>query len=304
MHGEDTVPPLESVTERLLREEQKMREKGVDDSKSVLMAKGNFSSKKKQFTCHYCKKPGHFKKDCRDYRTRKVEGSVKPKHQSHQPGRRESHDAMLITHALIVRSNRDWIVDSGATCHMCNDKTMFTEMKDLNPRENVTLGDGHNLEAVGEGTVDMEMLLPNGGSRMCALKNVLYIPKLAYNLVSVSKAAQMGKTIEFYNSSCEFVNSSNETIAFATKQGSLYYLEFLRRKSQESVNTAQTGNKERLWHRRFGHLSEQGMQKLARKELVNHMDYNTSREVGFCEACVGGKQHKNSLAQRHLCLWS
>ena len=68
--GSDTVPPLESVTERLLREEQKMREKeGVNDSKSVLMAKGNFSSKKKQFTCHYCKKPGHFKKDCRDYHT-------------------------------------------------------------------------------------------------------------------------------------------------------------------------------------------------------------------------------------------
>ena len=37
------------------------------------------------------------------------------------------------------------------------------------------------------------------------------------------------------------------------------------------------------------------MQKLARKELVNHMDYNTSRDVGFCEACVGGKQHKNSF---------
>ena len=202
---------------------------------------------------------------------------------------------MLITHALIARSYRDWIVDSGATCHICNDKTMFTEMKDLNPRENVTLGDGHNLEAVGEGTVDMKMLLPNGGSRMCALKNVLYISKLAYNLVSVSKAAQAGKTIEFYNSSCEFVNSSNETIAFATRQGSLYYLEFLRRKSQESANTAQTGNKERLWHRRFGHRSKQGIQKLLRKELVNHMDYNTSREVGFCEACIGGKQHKNSF---------
>ncbi len=66
---------------------------------------------------------------------------------------------MLITHALLARSKRDWIVDSGATCH---DRTMFTEMKDLNPNEKVTLGDGHDLEAVGEGTVDMEMLLPNG----------------------------------------------------------------------------------------------------------------------------------------------
>ena len=37
-----------------------------------------------------------------------------------------------------------------------------------------------------------------------------------------------------YNS-CEFINSCGETVAFATKQGRLYCLEFLR-KSQESVN--------------------------------------------------------------------
>ena len=37
------------------------------------------------------------------------------------------------------------------------------------------------------------------------------------------------------------------------------------------------------------------MQKLVRKELVSHLDYNTFNEVGFCEACVGGKQCKNSF---------
>ena len=37
------------------------------------------------------------------------------------------------------------------------------------------------------------------------------------------------------------------------------------------------------------------MQKLARKELVNHLDYNTSGEIGFCEACMGGKQCKNTF---------
>ena len=171
---------------------------------------------------------------------------------------------------------------------------MFTEMKELNPSEKVTLGDGHDLEAVGERTVEMEMLLPNGDSRRCVLKKVLYVPKLGYNLVSVSRAAEAGKTIKFYNSSCEFVNSSGKTIAFATKQGSLYCLEFLR-KSQESVNAAHTESKEKLWHRRFGHLSEQGMKKLVRKELVNLLDYDSSRDVGFCEACIGGKQHKNSF---------
>ena len=37
------------------------------------------------------------------------------------------------------------------------------------------------------------------------------------------------------------------------------------------------------------------MKKLVRKELVNRLDYDSSREVGFCEACIGGKQHNNSF---------
>ena len=66
-------------------------------------------------------------------------------------------------------------------------------------------------------------------------------------------------------------------------------------KSQESVNVAQVENNERLWHRRFGHLNEQSMQKLVKKQLVNRLNYDTSGEIGICEACIGGKQCKNSF---------
>ena len=51
--GSDTVPALENVTEHLLREEQKLKDREeVEDSKKLLVAR-----KRKQFTCHYCKKP-------------------------------------------------------------------------------------------------------------------------------------------------------------------------------------------------------------------------------------------------------
>ena len=58
---------------------------------------------------------------------------------------------------------------------------------------------------------------------------------------------------------------------------------------------AQSENKERLWHRRFGHLNEQSMQKLVKKELVDQLDYKASGDFGVCEACIGGKQCKNSF---------
>ena len=288
--GSDTVPALESVTEHLLRGEQKLKDRGeADDSKKLLMAKA-----KKPFTCHYCKKPRHFKKDCRKFAQAQSNGRHKnPARQSKQE-HESSQDAMLIGNALVASSRNDWIVDSGATSHMCNNRSMFVQLNELGPSEKVTLGDGSSLDVAGKGTVDMDMLLRDGSRRGCALKKVLYVPELAYNLVSVSRAAEAGKSVNFHDLGCEFLNEADETVALSVRQGSLYYLKFAM-KSHEGVYVAQAENKERLWHRRFGHLNEQSMQKLVRKGLVNQLDYNTSGEIGICEACIGGKQCKNSF---------
>ena len=69
------------------------------------------------------------------------------------------------------------------------------------------------------------------------------------------------------------------------------------RKSQENASVAQSDNKERLWHRRFGHLNEQSMKKLVKKDLVSQLDCDMSGGIGICKACIGGKQCKNSFKQ-------
>ena len=182
-------------------------------------------------------------------------------------------------------------MDSGATSHMCNDRTMFTKLRQLGSDDKVTLGDGSTLQATEEGTVDV---VSDGTRRGCALKKMLYVLGLAYNLVSVSKAADAGKTVHFDDSVCEFWNKSGEVIAIGAREGSLFYLK-VARKSRESVSVAHNQNKRRLWHRQLGHLNEQSMKRLADKDLVNQLDYDMSGEVGVCEACIGGKQCKNGF---------
>ena len=278
--GSDTVPAMESVTERLLREEEKLKVKeDTDESKKLLVAK-----KKKQLTCHYCKKPGHFKRDCPRARSSEKTDS---KHK-----KSSSTNAMLIDNALVAKSRDDWIIDSGASSHMCNDQSMFTVLRQTT--EKVTLGDGSTLAVTGQGTVCLDMLLADGTKKECLLRKVLYVPELAYNLVSVSRATEAGKTVHFDDDDCEFRNDTDEVIALGVRDGSLYYLKFVR-KSQNETNVAQVRDKKRLWHRRFGHLNEQSMQKLVKEQLVNHLDYDTSGEVGVCEACIAGKQCKSSF---------
>ena len=294
----ENVPKWELVTERLRHEELKQKEKmPVDSGRKVLVAKQTVKrgDQKKQFKCHFCKKLGHFKRDCRKFLASQQSQQEKRQLASTAEAKKPSSssdsegEALVTTHALTVSSRGNWIVDSGATCHMCNDRSLFSELRSLEAPQEVTLGDGHVLQATAQGTVTLETLLPDGSCKKCRLENVLLLPKLSYSLLSVSKASEAGKTTRFDNSGCEIVNQDKKMIAFATRVGNLYCLEYCR-KSQR-VNVAER-NKERLWHRRYGHIGEQKLQRMAKGELVRQLDYNASRSIGFCETCVGGKHHR------------
>ena len=102
-------------------------------------------------------------------------------------------------HALSADSNThgQWIIDCGATCHMCNNEAMFGELRALHSPLNVTLGDGRNLQGVGRGNIVLMMNLSHGKMENCTLHDVLLVPDLAYNLLSVPAASNKGKVTSF-----------------------------------------------------------------------------------------------------------
>ena len=59
------------------------------------------------------------------------------------------------------RSN--WIIDSGASCHMTWEKELFYEYKELSG-SSMKLGDGRTFEAVGEGTMKVSVYRGDGNS--------------------------------------------------------------------------------------------------------------------------------------------
>ena len=174
---------------------------------------------------------------------------------------------------------------------MCNERKLFTKFECLQKTQEVTLGDGYALVATGQGTVYLEITLPDGKTNRCILHSVLFLPKLSYNLLSVTKVSEHGKVIRFDDAGCQILNKCDKCIAVATKLGNLYYLQC---KELEKIQLSMA-EKERLWHRRYGHLGEQNLQKLASKRLVGHFDYDITKEVGFCETCIGGKHHKSQF---------
>ena len=85
---------------------------------------------------------------------------------------------LIASHALSVSSSNEqcaWIIDSGATCHMCQDSMLFTTLYQLQDPIDVVLGDGRALTAARRGEVVLDMILPNGSrGRVCCVMSFMY----------------------------------------------------------------------------------------------------------------------------------
>ena len=71
---------------------------------------------------------------------------------------------------------------------------MFIEFNSLKRAQSVILGDGHRLEATGRGVVDVQLILPNSQTKKKQLCDVLYVPGFSYNLLSIAKLMDTGKS--------------------------------------------------------------------------------------------------------------
>ena len=78
---------------------------------------------------------------------------------------------------------------------------------------------------------------------------MLYAPKLACNLLSVSKATETGKKVKFYSDDCEILDQDKKTVAVGVRKGNLYYLNCQRMDDQVNMSDAKLPeSKEFIWH--------------------------------------------------------
>ena len=126
------------------------------------------------------------------------------------------------------------------------------------------------------------------------LYDVLYVPELSYNLLSIAKALQRGNIVKFTKFACYVLDRKHKMVAKATKIGSLYQLDYKANHEQASF-AEKSDTKEDVWHKRFGHLKIGILQKLAHEKLAEGFDFEANSKLTFCETCPQGKQHRSKF---------
>ena len=112
---------------------------------------------------------------------------------------------------------------------------------------------------------------------------VLLVSELLYSLLSVSKATETGKMVQFSDDVCSITSHHEKLITRASRTSNLYYVNCQSNSCQvNTVREMKQESKESIWHQHFGNLNECSLQKLARLKMPDGFDYNPRNEIVFC----------------------
>lgn len=216
----------EIVRTRLLQEEARRKENDPARHEEAALLAKNKGKKEgqwreeshqrnydKRIKCFNCGKKGHKAAECR-------EGLAEDESQAKWASTKDV--AFGAVCAVGPRDDNEWYVDSGATQHLSSKKEWFSNFSEIEPRK-IYLANNHAIVAKGIGTVHVQLYV-NGEKKNGTFREVLYVPELHGNLLSVDKVVACGYDVLFKRTSCIVMNRKGHTIAVATKKGNLYRL--------------------------------------------------------------------------------
>ena len=173
------VPTMEVVTECLLYEEKKRTER--DTTSEKIEGAMTVKQKRRGLRCYSCQNYGHIQRNCPQVLSTNARDERNPRNKSGRKDTKHNFNKVEVT------TNDFWIIDSRAMCYIYHERELFTCFNTLKAKQEVTLCDGRSLQATGSRTVELELVLPNGEPKKTTLHDVLYVPGLSYNLLSVVK---------------------------------------------------------------------------------------------------------------------
>lgn len=221
--------------------------------------------------CWLCGMKGHVKRDC------------PTKHAS--PRGDAVRNGVALTACTKIAS-LGWVLDSGASHHMTHDVSGLIDQHTLEQPISVVLGDGtvHTSSIVGVVQLTARV----------RLHDVLYVPELKTNLLSVKQATARGAQVLFHKHDASIVVQGKTVLRAEAINSELYCL--VLNTGVAYANVAKVEETAELWHARFGHLGYDNLAQLASAGMVTGMHVNPDAFVAargnVCNTCVLGKQSK------------
>lgn len=233
-------------------------------------------------TCYNCGKRGHLANKCRAPKKEKADSVF------HAVIRNEG--SLRVETKTSRTDAKIWCLDSGATKNMTNNRSFYTSFKKLN--NVMSNADGHHAKVaeIGSGTISHRLKFRE--TRILQLNDVLYVPTLVENLISVSRALKSNLAVHFEDKFATIVKKEDENtqVLIEAHLDAEGLFKFQALSNQDTAHIVRATCSLRKWHRRFGHRDPAAIRKLASKKLVIGLETQLSDDCDeICECCIKGK---------------
>lgn len=260
-------------------EESKEEKRSFQSNK----ARGKYKGKKPYFECNFCHKPGHKANDCWE------------KHPEKKPVAGFMHNEAEKSESLLIASDGNvenvWYLDSGASRHMTGNKNLFSSLVEADDGQ-VTIGDAKSYKIQGVGEISFK----TKAGKVEKMSEVLYVPGIRSNLLSVGHLLKKGFDFRFVGDQCSMKKNDQQVANIVMGSNKLFPIKL---DIVSSTCMIATSNDEvsKLWHERFGHLNFRSLKEMSTKEIVRGLPkLEVINEA--CEECQLGKQHRESFPSK------
>lgn len=251
--------------------------------------------KKEEKGCFRCGKQGHIARYCRTRLNDNVRNNYKPNAQNNYKGK----DSLLLE-LNNIKTNDTWILDSGATNHVCRYRNRFHNYKSIDSERIYSADSKENdeLKAIGIGDVDIETIV-NNDIYSLTLRNVYYVPNLRRNLMSISQIEAKNKKIVFDNGTAKIINKETKRIVGAAHECNGLYV-VVTNDTKENSSQVETNiiadnyiDESKMWHQRFCHVNVANIRELSEKGLVRGLEnVKINNNNNQCKGCNTDKSTK------------
>jgi GAG-pre-integrase domain len=232
---------------------------------------------KEDATCQICLKWGHTVLKC----YRRFDISFTAPTASTPPSLLSPPHQALVAEPNVSSPSEAWFLDSSATTHVTPDVNCLTSHQPYPGSDKVFIGNVSGLCISHTGTSS----IPIGGGALM-LNNVLCVPYLTKNLLSVSQLTKDNPVlVEFTCNSC-FVK--DQTTQIVLLQGTLCNDLYRLVSPCTSHQALQVTSSPDLWHSRLAHCSVPIVKALSSQKKIAMSNQNFS----FCTYCNKAKAHK------------
>ncbi|MCO5559738.1 hypothetical protein L7F22_013340 [Adiantum nelumboides] len=190
-----------------------------------------------------------------------------------------------------------WYFDSGASSHITSRKDLFCSLDAAPAGKKVTCANNASYSIKGVGKI---LITISDGSNLC-LPDVLYVPGIKKNLLSVSSLAKNGLRVIFEDDRCIVRDQENgySLITTGTLENGLFVLDRYEKQIHACIAEIKTQAMQdaELWNARFGHVGYGSLMTLQCHNMVHDLSLLEMPPRHVCKGCVLGKMHRFAFSQ-------